>query len=612
MVLEDPALPFFTWLLPNSGGLGALLTFLITSLVVGLAGVVLGYLMLAFQYGPVEAFFRVMKIVLDGIVDLARISPRRVWAMTTLAFKESIRLHVLVTFAIFLLILLFAGWFLDTSSDHPAKLYLSFVIPWSTFLILLLALMLSTFSIPNDIKNRTIFTVMTKPVVAWEIILGRIFGFVGVCTMLLAVMCLVSFIFVVRGLAHRHEIDPDEMLAVVEAEGDESTGRVGPTSYNRRHRHEKTEVDAQGQGFSDMVQDHRHPVVRTEDGEYHVGQAKGNLTARVPIYGKLHFLDRKGRPSAEGVNVGNEWAYRSFVEGRTNAAAIWRFKGIDESDFPDNKLPLEMTIRVFRTHKGEITRGVIGSITLHNPNPAKRLQSRPIQFESQEFAIHPIDIPRNLKAPQEDGTTRDIDLFRDLVDNGELEIRIQCEESQQYFGMAQPDLYLRASDGWFSANFAKTYFSIWCQMVLVIAYGVLLSVVLSGAVAFICTLGTIVFGIFSWFITDVASGIAPGGGPTEAAYRIWTQDNLTSRLEESVSPLWSMIMKGFDAVVMFLMSCVVAVVPEYWRFDTSDYVVEGFRIPLNVITQQGVTTFAFVMVIACLGYFLLKSREIAA
>ena len=39
------------------------------------------------------------------------------------------------------------------------------------------------------------------------------------------------------------------------------------------------------------------------------------LVARVPVYGKLRFLDRDGQPAEKGINVGDEWTYRSFISG---------------------------------------------------------------------------------------------------------------------------------------------------------------------------------------------------------------------------------------------------------------------------------------------------------
>ena len=51
--------------------------------------------------------------------------------------------------------------------------------------VLALALFLGVFSLPNDIQNRTIFTIVTKPVRPLEIVLGRILGFGAIGTLLL-------------------------------------------------------------------------------------------------------------------------------------------------------------------------------------------------------------------------------------------------------------------------------------------------------------------------------------------------------------------------------------------------------------------------------------------
>ena len=56
--------------------------------------------------------------------------------------------------------------------------------------------------------------------------------------------------------------------------------------------------------------------------------------ARVPVYGKLGFKNRSGEDAEKGVNVGDEWTYRSFIEGGSQAAAMWTFEGITESNFP--------------------------------------------------------------------------------------------------------------------------------------------------------------------------------------------------------------------------------------------------------------------------------------
>ena len=98
---------------------------------------------------------------------------RRTLAVARLAIQEAIRNRVLVGFGVFVVLLLFAGLFLDVGNSNPARVYLSFVLTTTNYLVLLMALFLSAFSLPNDIKNRTIYTVVTKPIRAGEIVLGR-------------------------------------------------------------------------------------------------------------------------------------------------------------------------------------------------------------------------------------------------------------------------------------------------------------------------------------------------------------------------------------------------------------------------------------------------------
>ena len=133
--------------------------------------------------------------------------------MTRLTIKEAIRRKVLVGFVIFVIIFLFAGWFLDVKSDDPAHLYLSFVLTTTNYLVIGLALFLATISLPADIKSKTIFTIVTKPVRSGEIVLGRVLGFVAVITVLLVVMCFVSYMFVERGLDHEHAVNVESVAS---------------------------------------------------------------------------------------------------------------------------------------------------------------------------------------------------------------------------------------------------------------------------------------------------------------------------------------------------------------------------------------------------------------
>jgi hypothetical protein len=614
MVLEHEILTFFEWLLPGVRGMGALLTFLLAAAILSVLFSILAYIFASVRHGPLEAFYVVAKGIATGVDDLANTSPRRTFAMARLAVTEAVRRKVLIAFVVFLAILLFAGWFLDVQSDHPARLYISFVLTATNYLVLMLALFLAAFSIPTDIKNRTIYTVVTKPVRSTEIVLGRVLGFAAVGTALLAMMCAVSYLFVVRGLDHEHQFTAESVEEVRNPQG-ELVGYTAETTLNSHHRH-KIELDADGLGQTDVQMGHWHEVTAVigPNGpeQVEIGEPRGQLLARVPSYARgpepLRFLDRAGQKSSQGINVGDEWTYRGYIEGGSGSRAIWTFQDVTDGRFPDG-LPLEMTLGIFRTHKGDIEQVIRGELEVVNPESGYR--SEPISFRPMEFEIYHLDVPRKLRVV--DPATqlaRDGDLFEDLVtEDGQTEIWVRCAEPGQYYGMARADMYLLAAERPFFLNFVKGYISIWLQMLMVVCFGVMFSAFLTGAVAMMATLSSIILGFFAQFVVDVAQGTVMGGGPIESFYRLVTQMNVSIDLEEGAG---TTVIKWIDVGLMYIMQAAAFMTPDYSRFGAAKYVAYGFNIDPNLLAQQIATCLAYVVTVTIAGYFFLKSREIAA
>ena len=108
--------------------------------------------------------------------------------------------------------------------------------------------------------------------------------------------------------------------------------------------------------------------------------------------GKLRFRDTKGFDRAKGINVGDEWAYRSYITGNSPAAAIWTFENLREDVFEGDSLPAELTLGVYRTHKGVIERTVLGSISVRNPETGLMVETE--IFESKEFVTQKLSIPK--------------------------------------------------------------------------------------------------------------------------------------------------------------------------------------------------------------------------
>jgi hypothetical protein len=597
-----PFLAWFPW---------ALADWVLAVFLISLVVTVIGWLIAAIRHGPIHALAITGKVWSTGIGDLVSISPRRVMALSWLAIKESIRRRVVVVFAIFILVLLYAGWFLDPKSTNPALLYLSFVLTATTYLVLIMALFLSALSLPADIKNRTLHTVVTKPVRMSEIVLGRIIGFAAIGTFFLVAMGLISYVFVVRGLAHTHELTADNLRPAEGSAAGQPPTLTGRSGYDQRktHNHVVT-INPSGVIRVEAEQGHAHTITAEKYGDktvYKVGPEEGMLMARVPIYGKLSFRDRAGQPAEKGVSVGKEWTYRSYIEGGGLAAIVWTFQGITPETFP-NGLPIELNISVYRTYTGEIAKGLPASLSLRNPKTGKMVEVR--IFPVKDYVLDSQFIPRQIMSPKGEK----LDLFNDFVDNGSVEVWLRSIAPAQYFGAAQADMYLRAPDGYFTLNFIKGYIGIWLQMTLLIGMGVLFSTFLSGPVAILATVGAMLGGFFHTFLYEVAyqqtasGGQVWGGGPFESMLRMITQDNITMDLEPN---LRTMVVQTLDKIAEPLMRVAVMLVPDFSRFSFSDYVAYGFNIPGDQILKFSFRMLAFVIPVFVAGLFCLKTREVA-
>ncbi len=585
---------YFEWLFREM----ALLRGLLVAVGIAALAFIACYLVAMAKYGPSEGFYQVTKVIYELLArDLPGTKARRVFALARLAFKEAIRRKVLAVMAVFIVGLLFAGWFLDPGSSNPAQLYISFVMTGSSYLILLLGLFLSCFSLPSDVKTKTIQTITTKPVRSTEIVLGRILGFTAVGSLLLVGMGLLSFEFVRRGIQHDHDVE------AVLADG------TGTTTYDVRHAHTFQMLEGETVGVTDTVKGHTHVVRRAADGSFELGAPEGLLNARIPIFGKLHMTDRLGNVVSRGLNVGYESEYQTFIEGASAMSAVWTFDPVSRSQFLDGSvLPIELTLQAFRTFKGDIVTGVRGEIFLRNENSGVETERRP--FIVQEFAIDRQEFASELPGSR-GGEPQQINIWDDICGNGQWQVVVRCTDPGQYFGMSTADLYLRAGDSRFGWNMFKGFFGIWMQMVLVICLGVMFSTFLSGPVAMVATLSSLVLGFFGSLAFDIASGTTPGGGPIESMIRIPMHTSSTIELDLGNRPLES-IVQVTDRVILYSVGTLFQAIPSFGQFNTSEFVAYGYNIPGSLVLRHLTMTLAYFLLTSLIGYFFLKTRELAA
>ncbi len=340
---------------------------------------------------------------------------------------------------------------------------------------------------------------------------------------------------------------------------------------------------------------------------------KDELVARVPKFGRLRFLDRDGNPTEKGVNVGYVWDYRSYIEGGTKQAAIWTFENIRPEDFPDDRIALALNLSVFRTYKGEITVPIRGVLYIQHPDPTKNLIAEPISFLSQEFQEQIIYIPRKMQRYRVTGeASEELDVFRDLVQDGQLVVKLQCDDHQQYFGVAPGDVYIRMPDAPFWLNFAKGFAVIWLQMLTIITITVTYTTLLKSPVALVATIMSFVLGYFQDFVQKLAEGETYGGGPIESFIRIVTQQNITTPLELPWDFLES-IVKFADRIYAQVMYLFAAMLPTFKHISKmTEFVAYNYDIPNAALGRFALTTLSYLLVFSLVGYFFLKSRELAA
>ena len=92
---------------------------------------------------------------------------RRIWAVATNTIKQALRMKIAVVFVILLLVLLpVLG--MTTTGDETLKgrlqTFVSYGLSLTSFLLCLLTIIISIYSVTSDIDQRQIYTVITKPI----------------------------------------------------------------------------------------------------------------------------------------------------------------------------------------------------------------------------------------------------------------------------------------------------------------------------------------------------------------------------------------------------------------------------------------------------------------
>lgn len=501
-----------------------------------------------------------LAVLVPFLADLPRLRWRRIWALTRLSFMEAIRRRLLWALSGFLLVLLFASWFVDYKPEDQVRTYVQIVYLAMTLLLIVAAALVAAFSLPADIRNQTIHTIVTKPVERFEIILGRFLGYTGLMTLILAVMTTVSLGYMLR------QLDPD-------AKRENARARIpvyGELSYSG------TTGDNVGREW-----DYRRYIAGGPNSPHRAIWTFNELPASL--------ANRTG-------DVDCEFAFDIFrtTKGEEGKGVFCTF-----------------TFTTWRaTQRPEVYREEL------DREKSKAATSRELEAEFAEqkgffeirsrqmFDYRTVD----LKIPS--GFFRNA--LQGLADKPAgtptVTVTVKCESPSQYVGMARYDFYLLDSEGFFWTNFFKGMIGLWLRLCIVIGLAVTASTYLSGVISFLVTLLIFLLGYFQNFIKELAEGKAVGGGPMEALVRLVNRENLVTPLDSTPGATAAITS---DYGFRWLFRIILDLIPDVDRFTWTGYVAEGFNISGGQIALGVLLMLGYLLPCFVLGYYLIRSREIA-
>ncbi len=542
------------------------------------------------------------------VSDLFRWKWRRIYALAKLSFKEAIRKKIVWVFVIFIIVILFpAPWFFhhQTKRENVLKSTIGTMSFVMSVLLIFTASLLSGFSIPTDIKNLTIHTIVTKPVERFEIVMGRFLGYVALETMVLIGLTGVS------------------LFAI-------STSAVNPEA-----REESMRAREPIYGLLGFAREREKPSSRERE-----------ISA------------------FEGIDVGREYNYRRYIAGAPMSPhrAIWMFSSSSDLRALLNRnqaaVPLEFAFDIYRTTKGIENQGVLVSFDFLTWQWDASLEEEYIKEIKAAFGGYPINVkPLGDETKSSEKAKSDWEKMSQISEKygrfqfvgfpiydyhtyqfmvppgllanalartpgpnesklqggGLLQTRVRCETPSQFIGVAHWDLYFLESDGrawWqFAVNYFKGTFGLWCRLTIVIGLAVAASTYFAGVVSFLFGIILFVSGYFKGFILSLAYGGNVGGGPFESFTRLIKGTSIAGDLEKTPTVTAALFADDF---YRWLMRRLLDVIPDAERFSWSRYLEQGFSIEIGYILMNLLVMTGYLLPWAIGTYYFMRSREIAA
>jgi hypothetical protein len=537
-----------------------------------------------------------------------RIRLGRIVAISRLSFKEAVRGRIILVFSGIALVFLFAGFFVPYRDEDQIRNYVR-VVYWSlTFLFLLPSILLGAFSIPNDVNNNSIHTIVTKPVERYEVVLGRFFGYATILTLSLLVVSALSLVYVVRGVnekareesykARVAEYGKLHFGGTKDAQRAESVGREwGYRSYitGATYRSPNAKRAYAIWDFAEVPTDaatrdqpyrfeYTFDIFRMSKGE----EGKGMHVTFTFADPTRHWQDLDvlaNQLNEERNNMEAEVNKKYEAALRQNPTAEGRKEARKERDKQREDIPraLVRKYHLFQVRGQEVK-----------------------DYHTQDFTVPPYVFEEILRDhPARAKLQPDAPMMRVFV-------TVDIAKEAQMLGVARSDFYLVAQERPFWQNFLKGIVGMWCIYMLLLGVAVACSTYLSGVISLLCTLFLYGAGLSTEYLREIAEQRRDilGGGPIEAAIRTATGMPVAAQLD--ATPTTSLV-QTVDSLFSWWIGRILSLIPDLNRYDLHHYVANGFDIGWGeiLLLDNIIPLIGYLLPWAIFAYYLMKYREIA-
>lgn len=554
----------------------------------------------------VAGLFAILGIGQPFVRDFFKLRIRRIFALSKVCFLEAVRNRIVWVFLLYLAVFMFpASWFRAFKPEDEIRAPIAIFLGVKHVLLTIPFLILAAFAIPTDIRTNTIFTVVSKPVERFEIVLGRFFGYSALMTLVLLAIIGVSVLYMSTTKFDERAKEESYKARVT------VRGKLSFKAYSKDY--EGTNV---GREFEYRKYIGGSPNSR-ERGVWTFDTIPANLLRRdreaVPVEYTLDIFRLTKGDENRGVDVNiRVCAWQTGqVPPPTRGDGFWRWTDADKQ----RRYEAERQEINRKLNAGEYGPGYARSLDFAQPGTptwklvddlAKKYGFYEIpSVEVYDYRPGSVPIPVGLFETAAEGEPKD--------DNGNplprLAIYVKCLSPGQMLGMAEADLYLVEGEKSFAENYFKSLFGLWCRLVIVIGIAVTLSTYLAAMIALMGAGFLYLSGYVTEHIQDLSAGTSVGGGPVESMFRMINAESPTMPLDTTGT---TRVITWLDQAYAWMFRRFANIVPDVDAFAWGDFLAEGYNVSFEYLIVNVLILVGYLLPWGVLAYYLMRNREVAA